>query len=183
MQETEWQDVTLHTPVYLIQRYTEREVVPYLSHSMESILHYVLYGFDCAQLCGNVRCKHSCYFTYLLPNHQTYCNIIGFSIRKWFGYRKGKTRPCLCAAWSYEIPLFQRFSTLIISLVEVSHAGVTRLIRVLFCLYNARIRPSIFRLGDGSLGAFRRRAGCCQGVFTQMYSAVLIYSDVEDQLL
>ena len=31
MQETEWQDVTLRTPVYFIQRHTDREVVPYLS--------------------------------------------------------------------------------------------------------------------------------------------------------
>ena len=79
-----------------------------------------------------------------------------------FGYRKGKTRPCLYAAWSYEIPfVFKRFSTLSINMVEVSHVGLTRLIRVFFCLYNTRIRPSIFRLGDGPLGAFRRRAGCC----------------------
>ena len=88
--------------------------------------------------------------------------------RNGFGYRKVKTRSCLCAAWSYEILLFpkvfQRYKE--ISLVEFSHAGLTRLIRVLFCLYNTRIRPSIFRLGDGPLGAFRRRAGCCQGVFT-----------------
>ena len=75
------------------------------------------------------------------------------------------------------MPLFQRFSTLIIGLVEVSHAGVTRLIRVLFCFYNARVRPSISRLGDGSLEAFRKRAGCCQGVFTYLYSAVMIVSD------
>ena len=40
--------------------------------------------------------------------------------RNGFGYRKVKTRPCLCAAWSYEIPsfpkVFQRYKE--ISLVE-----------------------------------------------------------------
>ena len=61
--------------------------------------------------------------------------------------------------------LFRKVFNFKINMVEVSHAGFTRLIRVLFLLYNTRIRPSIFRLEDGPLGAFRRRAGCCQGVF------------------
>ena len=85
-------------------------------------------------------------------------------MRKWFGSRKGKTRRVYVRRGLTRYLSFKRFSTLKINLVEVSHAGVTRLIRVLSCLYNARIRPSIIRLDDGSLEAFRRRAGCCQGV-------------------
>ena len=54
------------TPVYLSLEVHWSGGSSLPCHSMESILHYVLYGFDCAQLCGNVRCKHSCYFIYLL---------------------------------------------------------------------------------------------------------------------
>ena len=41
-----------------------------------------------------------------------------------------------------------------ISLVEFSHAGLTRLIRVLFH-FNARIRPSVFTGLVGLSGAFQ----------------------------
>ena len=49
------------TPVYLSLEIHCSGGSPLPGHSMESIFHYVLYGFDCAQLCGNVRCKPSCY--------------------------------------------------------------------------------------------------------------------------
>ena len=54
-------------PGYIaLDAYWIGKVVHYLVICWKSILHYVLYSFDCAQLCGNVRCKHSCYFIYLL---------------------------------------------------------------------------------------------------------------------
>ncbi len=37
--------------------------------------------FSCAQLCWNVRCKHSNYFCILLENPRPYYNIIGFPIK------------------------------------------------------------------------------------------------------
>ena len=126
--------------------------------------------------------------------------------RNGFGYRKVKTRPCLCAAWSYEIPFvfkgFQRYKE--ISLVEFSHAGLTRLIRVLFLSNNTRIRPSIFQVSRWATWSFQKaswmtsrrihafvfrcvdylwccgsavvRAGCynCPGLMVCLYSDIVI---------
>ena len=38
---------------------------------------------SCAQLCWNVRCKHSSYFCILFENPRHYYNIIGFPIKCW----------------------------------------------------------------------------------------------------